>query len=71
MIEQERQLAARTSIDAATAKEISLAEQAWFHAARFFEEHIAADEKAKTKRATRLNYVFGAIAVMSAAAVMG
>ncbi|MBI6746872.1 type IV secretion system protein [Pseudomonas syringae] len=71
VIEQERQLAARTSIDAATAQEISLVEQAWIHAARYFEKSIAADEKAKTKRATRLNYVFGTIAVMSVAAVMG
>lgn len=71
VIEQERQLAARTCIDAATAQEISLAEQAFIHASRYFEKHIAADEKAKTKRATRLNYVFGAIAVMSVAAVMG
>lgn len=71
VIEQERQLAARTSIDAATAQEISLAEQAFIHAARFFENHIAADEKAKTKRATRLNYVFGALAFMAVGAVLG
>ncbi|KPW82722.1 hypothetical protein ALO50_04534, partial [Pseudomonas syringae pv. cerasicola] len=38
VIEQERQLAARTSIDAATAQDISLAEQAFIHASRFFEK---------------------------------
>ncbi|KTB83613.1 MULTISPECIES: virB8 family protein [Pseudomonas syringae group] len=71
VIEQERQLAARTSIDAATAQEISLVEQAWIHAARYFEKSIAADEKAKTKRAQRLNYVFGTLAFMAIAAVLG
>lgn len=71
VIDQERQLAARTSIDAAAAQEISLAEQAWIHAARYFEKNISADEKAKTKRATRLNYVFGALAFMAVGAVLG
>ncbi|AXH60429.1 type IV secretion system protein (plasmid) [Pseudomonas amygdali pv. lachrymans] len=71
VIEQERQLAARTSIDAATAQEISLAEQAFIHAARYFEKNIAADEKAKTKNARRLAGFFGVLTFMSIAAVMG
>lgn len=71
VIEQERQLAARTSLDAATAQDISLAEQAYLHAARYFEKNIAADERAKAQRATRLNYVFGALAFMSVGAVIG
>ncbi|POP73163.1 conjugal transfer protein, partial [Pseudomonas amygdali pv. morsprunorum] len=61
VIEQERQLAARTSIDAATAQDISLAEQAFIHAARYFEKNIAADEKAKTKNARRLAGFFGVL----------
>ncbi|KPW72544.1 VirB8/TrbF family protein, partial [Pseudomonas amygdali] len=71
VIEQERQLAARTSIDAATAQDISLAEQAFIHAARYFEKNIAADEKAKTKNARRLAGFFGVLTFMSIAAVMG
>lgn len=71
VIEQERQLAARTSIDAATAQEISLAEQAFVHASRFFEKNIAADEKAKTKNARRLAGFFGVLTFMSIGAVLG
>lgn len=69
--ERERLLAGQVAVDAATAKEMSLAEQAYLHAARYFEKHIAADEKAKAKRATRLNYVFGALTFMSVGAVLG
>lgn len=71
VIEQERQLAARINIDAATAQEISLSEQAFIHAARFFEKNIAADEKAKTKNSRRLAGFFGLLTFMSIGAVLG
>jgi type IV secretion system protein VirB8 len=71
VIEQERALAARTSVDAATAQEISLSEQAFVHAARFFEKNMAADEKAKAKNARRLAGCFGLLAFMSIGAVLG
>ncbi|KAA8686785.1 conjugal transfer protein, partial [Pseudomonas caricapapayae] len=67
VIDQERRLAAHIIIDAATAKDISLAEQAYIHAARFFEKNIAADEKAKTKNARRLAAFFGVLTFMSIA----
>ncbi|WP_411566801.1 virB8 family protein (plasmid) [Pseudomonas orientalis] len=71
VIEQERQLAARETIDAATAREISLSEQAYVNAARYFEANIAADEKRKTRNANRLSVFFGLLTFMSIAAVMG
>lgn len=71
VIEQERALAARTNIDAATAQQISLSEQAFIHAARFFEKNIAADEKAKAKNARRLAMFFGLLTFMSIGAVLG
>lgn len=71
IIEQERALAARTNIDAATAQEISLSEQAFIHAARFFEKNIAADEKAKAKNARHLAGFFGLLTFMSIGAVLG
>lgn len=71
IIEQERQLAARETIDAASAREISLSEQAYIHAARYFETNIAADEKRKTRNANRLSIFFGVLAFMAIAAVVG
>ncbi len=71
IIERERALAAQDTVDAATAKNISLSEQAYLHAARYFEKTIAADEKTKTRNARRLAGFFGALAFMAIAALMG
>lgn len=71
VIEQEQSLAARVSIDAATARDISLAEQAFIHAARWFESNVAADYQRSARTWKRLAGFFGALAFMSVAAVLG
>lgn len=71
VLEQERQLATRITIDAATAQEMSLVEQAYIHAARYFENNIAKDLKKKVRNANWRSGFFGVLAFMSTAAVMG
>lgn len=71
LIERERQLAANVIVDAATAQNISLAEQAYLHAARFFESNIAKDHQRSARNSKRLAAFFGVIAFMAVAAVMG
>ncbi|WP_423227805.1 virB8 family protein [Pseudomonas viridiflava] len=70
VVEQERQLAARTSVDAATAQEISLVEQAYTHAARWFESNVASEANKKTRRAYMLVGFMGVITFMSVLAVL-
>lgn len=70
VVEQERQLATRTTVDAATAQEMSLAEQAYVNAARWFESNVAADEKKKRRRSDLISYFMGALAFMAVLAVM-
>jgi type IV secretion system protein VirB8 len=71
LIEHERGLAANTMVDAATAKNISLAEQAYFHAARFFEDNVAKDHKKTATTWRRVGSFFGILAFMAIAALMG
>lgn len=69
VLEHERELAAQVDVDAASARQISLSEQAYLNAARYFEKNLAASEKAKAKWAIRLCYVFGAMTMASIIAV--
>lgn len=71
VIEQERQLATRETIDAATAQEISLAEQAYVNAARWFEKNVAADYQRSARTWRRLAAFFGLLAFMAIGAVLG
>lgn len=71
VIERERQLASQVSFDAATLQNISLTEQAYIHAARYFEKSIASEEKKKTRNANRLAFIFGFLAFLAIAAVAG
>jgi len=71
ILEQEQQLAAQVITDAATASDISLVEQAYIHAARWFENHVAAKEKRETRTWKRVAGFFGVLALMSVAAVLG
>lgn len=71
VIEHERQLAANITVDAAAAKNISLAEQAYLNAARWFEANVAKDYQRKASTWRRLAIVFGVLAFMAVAAVMG
>jgi type IV secretion system protein VirB8 len=71
VIDRERELAATTSIDAATAKNISLAEQAYVHAARWFESNVAEGHQRKARMWKRLAITFGVLAFMAVGAVLG
>ncbi len=71
IIEEERQLAAQIITDAATASNISLFEQAYIHAGRFFENNVAVKEKRETRTWKRVAGFFGVLALMSVAAVLG
>lgn len=71
VIEQEQHLAAQVSIDAAAASNISLSEQAFIHAARWFESNVAADQQRDTRTWKRLAGFFGVLAFMSVGAVLG
>ncbi|WP_440057896.1 virB8 family protein [Pseudomonas fragariae (ex Marin et al. 2024)] len=70
VVEQERQLATRTAVDAATAQEMSLAEQAYINAGRWFEENIAKDEKRKRRRSDIIAAFAGVLAFMAILALM-
>ncbi|MBJ2293275.1 type IV secretion system protein [Pseudomonas sp. MF5691] len=71
VIEQEQHLAAQVSIDAAAARNISLSEQAYIHAARWFESNLAADHQRSARTWKRLAGFFGVLAFMSVGAVLG
>lgn len=71
VIEQERQLATRETVDAATARDISLSEQAFLHAARWFESNVAKDHQRKARRANWLAVFFALLAFMAIGAVLG
>ncbi len=71
VIERERQLAAQTSHDAAAAQQISLAEQAYLNAARWFESNVALDYQRSARTWKRLAAFFGVLAFMAVGAVMG
>ena len=71
VIEREQQLAARISIDAATQQEISLSQQAFVHAARWFENNVATDLQRKARNSNRLVVFFGVLTFMSIGAVLG
>lgn len=69
VLQHERELAAQVNVDAAAARQISLSEQAFLNAARYFEKNMAASEKTKAKWAIRLCYVFGVMTTASIIAV--
>lgn len=71
VVERERALAAMTAVDAATAKNISLAEQAYIHAARWFESNVAKEHQQKARMWKWLAIFFGLLAFMAVGAVMG
>lgn len=71
VIERERELAAMTSMDAATAKNISLAEQAYLNAARWFESSVAEGHQRNARMWKRLAMFFGLLAFMAIAALVG
>lgn len=71
VIEQEQQLAAGLVQDPELARQISLAQQAYTHAALWFESNVAKEHVRKTKTWRRLAAFFGVLAFMSIAAVLG
>lgn len=71
VIDRERALAANTAIDAATMKSISLAEQAYINAARWFENDIAKGHQKKARTWKWLATFFGLLAFMATGAVLG
>lgn len=71
IIEQELELAANLVPDPEMSREISLAVQAYTHAARWFESNVAKDHQAKATNARRLAGVFGVLAFMAIGAVLG
>ncbi|KFF42181.1 conjugal transfer protein [Pseudomonas sp. BRG-100] len=71
VIEQEQHLAANVSIEAAAARNISLSEQAYIHAARWFESNVAAEHQRRARTWKRLAGFFGLLAFMSVGAVLG
>lgn len=71
VIERERLQAANTQIDAAAAKNISLAEQAYLQAARWFENNVAQQEKRSARTWKRMAGVSWLITVMALGALMG
>lgn len=71
LIERERELAANITVDAATAQNMSLAEQAYLHAARWFESNVAKDHQRNARTWKRLAAFFGVLAFMAVGAVLG
>lgn len=71
LIERERQFAANTLVDAAQAKNVSLVEQAYLQAARWFESNVAQQERKATRSWKRLSGLFGAIAILALIALAG
>lgn len=71
LIERERQLAANLTVDAATAQNMSLAEQAYLNAARWFEANVAKEHQRSARTWKRLAAFFGVLAFMAVGAVMG
>lgn len=71
IIEQELELAFGSLQDSATARDISLAQQSYTHAARWFESNVAEGYMKSAKNAKRLAAFFGVLAFMSVGAVLG
>lgn len=71
IIDREKQLASSPVLDAATASEMGRAEQAYVHAARWFENNVAKELKDKAALWRRMAMFNGALAFMAVAAVMG
>lgn len=71
LIDHERQMAANVAVDAATAQNISLGEQAYLNAARWFESNVAKDHQRNARTWKRLAAFFGLLAFMAVGAVNG
>lgn len=71
VIEQEQQLAVGLVQDPEMARQISLAQQAYTHAALWFESNVAQEHVRKAKTWRGLAAFFGLLAFMSIAAVLG
>lgn len=71
LIERERELAANIAVDAATAQNMSLAEQAYLNAARWFESNVAKDHQRNARTWKRLAAFFGVLTFMAVGAVLG
>lgn len=71
LIRRERELAANITVDAATAQNMSLAEQAYLNAARWFESNVAKDHQRSARTWKRLAAFFGLLAFMAVGAVIG
>jgi len=71
VIEQEQQLAAGLVQDPEMARQISLAQQAYTHAAQWFESNVSQAHMKSARTWKRLAAVFGALAFMSIGAVLG
>lgn len=71
IIEQEQELAAGLILDPELAKQISLAQQSYINAARWFEANVAKEHIKTAKFFKRLSMFFGLLAFMSIAAVVG
>ena len=71
IIEQEQALAFGLLQDPAMAREISLAQQSYTNAARWFESNVAEGYMKSAKNSKRLAVFFGALAFMSVGAVLG
>lgn len=64
-------MAAQVIVDAATATNISLVEQAYIHGGRWFENNVAVKEKQEARTWKRVACFFGVLGLMSVAAVLG
>lgn len=71
IIDQERLLASSPLLDAATARNIGLAQQAYLHAAKWFESNVAVEEQRKATRWRRIAAFNGVLAFMAIGAVLG
>lgn len=70
IIEQEQQLAAGLVQDPELARQISLAQQAYINAARWFESNVAQEHMKSAKNSKRLAIFFGVLAFMAIGAVL-
>jgi type IV secretion system protein VirB8 len=71
ILEQERLLASPPPIDALTAQEMSVYEKAYQWAARWFEDNVGKQHKAKATMWRRIAMFNGVLAFMAIGAVMG
>lgn len=70
IIEQEQKLAAGLVQDPELARQISLAQQAYINAARWFESNVAQEHMKSAKNSKRLATFFGVLAFMAIGAVL-